>query len=82
MAASNNSGSNNIIGTVEDDAIVDGYQSDDGKTLQENLDAVDKVNGHAVMTRLVRVKAMILLPVIWWGMSGAMSMVNGSIIRI
>ncbi|UZD91363.1 DUF6923 family protein [Cognatishimia activa] len=47
MPQSKNPDVSQFIGSKEDDQIVDGYQNDDGKTLQEQLDAVDKANGHA-----------------------------------
>jgi len=37
---------NEFIGTKADDEIVDGFTNADGKTLQEKLAEVDKVNGH------------------------------------
>lgn len=36
-----------FIGSTEEDNIVEGYQNEKGQTLGEQLDAVDKVNGHA-----------------------------------
>ena len=36
-----------FIGTTGDDTIANGFTNEDGQTLNEQLDAVDKVNGHA-----------------------------------
>jgi len=36
-----------FIGTTDDDQIVEGFRNDAGQTLQERLQSVDKVNGHA-----------------------------------
>ena len=36
-----------FLGTTGDDTIADGFSGENGQTLQEQLDAVDKVNGHA-----------------------------------
>ena len=36
---------NKFLGTKQDDEIIEGFTNDDGKSLQEKLDEVDKVNG-------------------------------------
>lgn len=47
MVQDNGKTVNEFLGTTGQDKITDGYKNDKDQTLQEQLDAVDKVNGHA-----------------------------------